>query len=114
MTNAESSLAAVEAHLASLGAALRARESIAIELCAAELHRALARLADCRAACMPPGAHERLLRLRAEVAAQSEAVARARAAIARSAEVLLPRRRGAGYDRSGAAESAARRGALSA
>ncbi len=87
---------AIEEHLASLGAALRDRDAIAIETHAHGLHQALA-LAIQRfgqaarlPGGVPPPLRERLARAGAQVAAQRESLARATSALDRAIDVLMP------------------------
>jgi len=92
----ESTLADVEAHLVSLGDALRVRDPAAIDGHATELHRALARAVDrftaaARSGPVPPVLRRRLAHASGQVAAQRESLARATAALDRAIEVLIPR-----------------------
>ena len=92
----ESCLAAVEAHLAALGSALRARDAAGIEMHAAELHGALAtairQFADAaRSGPLPAALRSRLAQASGQVAAQRESLARATAALDRAIDALLPR-----------------------
>ncbi len=115
----ETTLAAVETHLASLGESLRANDSVAIDHHATELHRALARAVDhfaraARTGPVPPPLRERLKLASGLVASQRESLARATAALDRAMDVLMPRERTAGvYSASGSA-SALRGGAIQA
>ena len=113
----ESALTAVELHLASLGEALRVRDSGGIELHATELHRALARAVDrfvqaARQGSVPPALRHRLARTSGQVAAQRESLARATAALDRAIDVLMPREGAALYSTFGGSERSARGGAL--
>ncbi|MEW6708037.1 MAG: hypothetical protein AB1430_24585 [Pseudomonadota bacterium] len=105
----ERALASVEQRLASLGEALNARDALAIETHAAELHRALAdavhRFAHAaRAGGVPPGLRRRLANASGQVAAQRESLARATAALDRAIDVLLPRDAGGVYSAQGGAD----------
>lgn len=119
MSELEQPLSAVEAGLAALGDALRRRDSAAIELHAAELHRALAQAVDCFAAAarhgaIPPELRQRLTVAGGQVAAQREALSRAMAALDRAIDVLLPREGPVLYGAHGGAERTASGGAISA
>ena len=88
-------LAAVEARLSALGNALRARDPVAIDLQASELHRALAsavtKFSDAaKSGPLPPSLRHRLASASGQVAAQRESLARATAALDRAIDVLLP------------------------
>ena len=91
----EPAVAAVEAGLAALGDALRARDSAAIESNAAALHQALA-VAVARfsqaahSGRISPALRTRLVMASGAVAAQRESLARATAALDRAIDVLLP------------------------
>lgn len=92
----EATLLAIEACLASLGEALRTRDSTAIEGHASSLHRALATAVDrftnaARAGQVSPAMRKRLAQASGQVAAQRESLARATAALDRAIDVLLPR-----------------------
>ena len=92
----EEALASVEARLAALGDALRARDSAGIDTHATELHRALATAVDCFARAsrngpVPPALRHRLASTSGLVAAQRESLARATAALDRAIDVLMPR-----------------------
>lgn len=92
----EERLAAVESRLGALGNALRARDASAIDLHAAELHRALASAIDqfsdaARTGRVPAALRTRLATASGQVAAQRESLARATAALDRAIDVLLPR-----------------------
>jgi len=94
----ETTLGAVETQLASLGEALRSRDSDAIDLHATELHRSLARAVDhftlaARNGPVPTPLRERLMMAGGLVAAQRESLARATAALDRAIDVLMPRER---------------------
>lgn len=112
----ESTLAAVETHLAALGDALRTRDSAAIDLHATELHRALARAVDqfthaARSGPVPPPLRQRLMLASGQVAAQRESLARATAALDRAIDVLMPRDHKAGvYSALGSADRGGPRG----
>lgn len=119
MSELEEPLSAVEAGLAALGDALRRRDSAAIELHAAELHRALAQAVDrfgaaARQGAIPPELRQRLTVAGGQVAAQREALSRAMAALDRAIDVLLPREGPMLYGAHGAAERLASGGALRA
>ena len=91
----EARLSEVEARLAALGNALRARDPVGIDLHAAELHRALAsavtQVSDAaRSGPLPPALRHRLASASGQVAAQRESLARATAALDRAIDVLLP------------------------
>lgn len=92
----EERLAEVESRLAALGNSLRARDAAAIDLHAAELHRALAsaisQFADAaKSGRVPAALRTRLATASGQVAAQRESLARATAALDRAIDVLLPR-----------------------
>jgi len=92
----ESTLAAVESQLNSLGDSLRANDMSAVDHHASELHRALARAVDhfshaARSGPVPPALRERLMRASGLVASQRESLARATAALDRAIDVLMPR-----------------------
>jgi hypothetical protein len=115
----ERALAAVEARLAALGEALRARDAIAIDTQASELHRALAAAVDhfARAAKggpIPLELRRRLASTSGLVAAQRESLARATAALDRAMDVLMPREAASVYSPHGAAERGSRGGSLQA
>jgi hypothetical protein len=108
----ETPLAAVEAKLASLGAALRDNNSAAIESEAADLHRALASAVAhfgraAREGGVPPPLRRRLAVAGGQVAAQREALARATAALDRAIDVLLPGMGSNVYAPSGTADRSA-------
>lgn len=105
----EEQLFAVEARLASLGNALRARDASGIDLHAAELHRALASAvnhfsAAARKGRVPTALRARLATASGQVAAQRESLARATAALDRAMDVLLPRESVPLYSAYGAAD----------
>ncbi len=92
----EERLSDVESRLASLGNALRARDASAIDLHAAELHRALASAIGqfsnaAKSGRIPAALRNRLATASGQVAAQRESLARATAALDRAIDVLLPR-----------------------
>lgn len=110
----EETLQAVEARLAALGEALRARDTAAIDNHATELHRALARAVEhfthaARKGDLPQPLRHRLARASGLVAAQRESLARATAALDRAIEVLMPRETPGLYSSVGASERAALR-----
>lgn len=95
-TELETTLAAVETQLSSLGDSLRANDMGAVDHHASELHRALARAVDhfthaARSGPVPPALRERLMRASGLVASQRESLARATAALDRAIDVLMPR-----------------------
>ena len=105
----EARLAAVESRLAALGNALRARDPVAIDLQASELHRALAAAVShfsdaARNGKVPPALRERLAQASGQVVAQRESLARATAALDRALDVLLPREGTGLYSIYGAAD----------
>ena len=115
----ETSLADVEARLAALGAALRARDAAAIDLHAGELHHALADAVDqfsraARSGPVPSALRNRLAHASGQVAAQRESLARATAALDRAIDVLLPRDSGSIYSSWGATERSLLGGAIRA
>ena len=115
----EQTLAAVETRLAALGVALLERDSVAVDLHASELHRALARAVDhftraARRGALPPPLRQRLMRASSQVAAQRESFARATAALDRAIDVLLPRESTGLYSAHGASERVARGASLQA
>jgi len=102
-------LTAVESRLAALGNALRARDPVAIDLQASELHRALAAAVShfshaARSGPVPPALRDRLAQASSEVVAQRESLARATAALDRALDVLLPREGAGLYSIYGAAD----------
>lgn len=114
----ETALGAVESRLTALGDALRARDLLAIDSHATELHRALAHAVDhfTRAARsgdgIPPVLRRRLASASGQVAAERESLARATAALDRAIEVLMPRETPAVYSAYGATERSGRGGSL--
>lgn len=113
----ETPLVAVEDRLAALGTALYRNDAAAIELEAAELHRALAAAVShfsraAREGGVPPPLRQRLALAGGQVAAQREALARATAALDRAIDVLLPGMGGNVYAPSGAADRIGHTGAL--
>jgi hypothetical protein len=102
-------LAAVESRLAGLGNALRARDPVAIDLQACELHRALAAAVShfshaARSGPVPLTLRDRLAQASSQVVAQRESLARATAALDRALDVLLPREGAGVYSPYGAAD----------
>jgi len=92
----ESTLAAVENQLISLGDSLRANDMAAVDRHATELHRALACAVDhfthaARNGPVPPPLRQRLIAASGMVASQRESLARATAALDRAIDVLMPR-----------------------
>ncbi len=92
----EARLTEVETGLAALGNALRARDPVAIDLHAGELHRALSSAIShfsdaARTGRVPAALRSRLATASGQVAAQRESLARATAALDRAIDVLLPR-----------------------
>lgn len=115
----ETTLAAVETHLAALGESLRANDSVAIDHHATELHRALARAVDhfaraARSGPVPSPLRERLKLASGLVASQRESLARATAALDRAMDVLMPRDRASGVYSSSGTGSTLRGGAIQA
>jgi hypothetical protein len=115
----EQALSAVEARLAALGDALRARDSAAIDTHATELHRALANAVDCfarasRSGAVPPALRHRLASTSGLVAAQRESLARATAALDRAIDVLMPRDAATLYSSQGGADRGPRGGVIQA
>ena len=105
----EARLAAVESRLSALGNALRARDPVAIDLQASELHRALAAAVShfsdaARTGPVPPALRDRLAQASSQVVAQRESLARATAALDRALDVLLPREGNGLYSIYGAAD----------
>ena len=105
----EARLAAVESRLTALGNALRARDPVAIDQQACELHRALAAAIDqfsdaARSGPVAPALRDRLAQASSEVVAQRESLARATAALDRALDVLLPREGTGLYSIYGAAD----------
>jgi hypothetical protein len=117
----EAALAAVEASLASLGDAVRARDTTTIDTHAGELHRALARAVERFAQAaqeghVAPALRHRLAAASGRVAAQRESLARATAALDRAIDILLPAPKSDGelYDAGGSTERSRRGGPISA
>jgi hypothetical protein len=115
----EDTLDAVESRLAALGEALRARDAVAIDVHATELHRALARAVErfsvaARCGEVPPTLRRRLASASGQVAAQRESLARATAALDRAIEVLMPREVPALYSSLGTSERAHRSSSVQA
>ncbi len=116
----EQPLALVETQLVELGSALRSSDSVALELAASGLHRALAAAVDHfrRAAArggVPAPMRLRLASASAQVAAQRESLARATAALDRAIDVLMPSPAAAaplGYSAAGGTERNASSGSL--
>ncbi len=98
----EARLGDVEQGLAALGNALRGRDPSAVDLHAAELHKALASAVNqfsvaARSGPLPRDLRLRLAQASGQVAAQRESLARATAALDRAIDVLLPRESAAVY-----------------
>lgn len=115
----ETTLAAVETQLASLGESLRANDTVAIDHHATELHRALARAVDhfsraARSGPVPPPLRERLKLAGGLVASQRESLARATAALDRAMDVLMPRDRTSGVYTNTGTDRALRGGVIQA
>ena len=115
----EDSLSAVEARLAALGTALRARDAAAIDTEATELQRALARAVDrfalaARHGTLPAALRQRLVTASGRVAAERESLARATAALDRAIDVLMPRDAVTLYSAQGNAERGPRGGVIQA
>lgn len=115
----ETTLAAVETQLASLGESLRTNDTAAIDHHATELHRALARAVDhfaraARSGPVPTPLRERLKLASGLVASQRESLARATAALDRAMDVLMPRDRASGVYSTTGSGSALRSGAIQA
>ena len=105
----EARLAAVESRLTALGNALRARDPVAIDQQAGELHGALAAAVDhfshaARSGPVEPALRDRLAQASSQVVAQRESLARATAALDRALDVLLPREGAGLYSIYGAAD----------
>ena len=105
----EARLSAVETRLVALGNALRARDPVAIDQQASELHRALAAAVShfsdaARSGPVPPALRDRLAQASGQVIAQRESLARATAALDRALDVLLPREGAGLYSIYGAAD----------
>jgi hypothetical protein len=104
----ELAMNAVEARLAGLSDALRARDATAIDGQATELQRALSLAVEgfARAAQkgpLPVALRQRLARAGGQVAAQRESLSRATAALDRAIDVLMPRDAAVLYSAEGAA-----------
>ncbi|MEO7338063.1 MAG: hypothetical protein ABIV63_15935 [Caldimonas sp.] len=115
----ESSLAQVEARLTDLGAALRLRDTVAIDLHAGQLQHALTHAVErfssaARIGPVPSALRTRLASASGQVAAQRESLARATAALDRAIDVLLPPQGGSLYSALGAAERGPRGGVIQA
>ena len=115
----EDSLSAVESRLAALGNALRANDAAAIDIEAAELHRALARTVDhfakaARHGAVPLSLRRRLVTASGRVAAERESLARATAALDRAIDVLMPRDMATLYSAQGSTERSLRGGVIQA
>ena len=116
----ETTLAAVETQLSSLGASLRANDMAAVDHHASELHRALARAVDhfthaARNGPVPPPLRQRLMQASGLVASQRESLARATAALDRAIDVLMPRASAPSvYSAGGAPERGPRGGSIQA
>jgi hypothetical protein len=106
----EPPLAAVEAQLSALAAALNRQDIGAVDHAANELHVALAAAVEhfgraARSGGVPPVLRQRLALAGGQVAAQREALARATASLDRAIDVLLPRPMPGGlYSAGGAAD----------
>jgi hypothetical protein len=97
----EPPLAAVEAQLGTLAAALTRQDMGAVDSAAAELHAALTAALDhfsraARSGGVPAPLRQRLALAGGQVAAQREALARATASMDRAIDLLLPRQGGVG------------------
>ena len=115
----EASLADVELRLASLGDALRARDSLAIENHAHELHGALIRAVDhfaraARSGPLPPELRSRLVQANSAVTVQRQSLARAMAALDRAMDVLMPGDQLRPYSPLGTADRSTRHGVIQA
>ena len=115
----EASLARVESQLASLGEALRAGDSLAIDTHARELHGALIRAVDhfaraARNGPLPPELRSRLVKANGAVAVQRQSLARATAALGRAMDVLMPDDRARPYSPLGTADRSTRSGVIQA
>lgn len=115
----EASLVDVESSLAALGEALRARDSLAIDLNASGLQNALMRAVDqfsqaARSGPIPPALRNRLVNASGQVAAQRESLARATAALDRAIDVLIPSEAPALYSAYGAPHRSVRGGMIQA
>jgi hypothetical protein len=112
-------MSAVEARLAGLSHALRARDVAAIDGQAAELQRALALAVEgfaraAQAGPLPVALRQRLARAGGQVAAQRESLSRATAALDRAIDVLMPRDAAVLYSAEGACERSALGGTVQA
>jgi hypothetical protein len=97
----EPPLAAVEAQLGTLAAALTRQDMGAVDIAAAELHAALTAAVDhfsraARSGGVPAPLRQRLALAGGQVAAQREALARATASMDRAIDLLLPRQANTG------------------
>jgi len=115
----EDTVSAVESRLAALATALRVRDASAIDLEAAELHRALARAVDrfalaARHGALPPALRSRLVTASGRVAAERESLARATASLDRAIDVLMPRDAANLYSAQGQAERSRTGGVIQA
>lgn len=115
----ELAMAAVEARLAGLSEALRARDVVAIDAQATELQRALSLAVEgfaraARNGPLPAALRQRLARAGGQVAAQRESLSRATAALDRAIDVLMPRDTAVLYSAEGAAARATLGGSLQA
>ena len=118
-TELEDTLSEVENRLASLGEALRERNSTAVDLHSTELLRALSRAVDqfscaARNGIVPATLRRRLAAAGGQVAAQREALARATAALDRAIDVLMPRDIPVLYSSLGSTERTSRGGTIQA
>ena len=109
----------VEASLAALGEALRARDPIAIDRDASGLQSALTRAVDdfaqaARSGPIPPALRHRLASASGQVAAQRESLARATAALDRAIDVLIPVQTPSLYSAQGATHRSTRGGVIQA
>jgi uncharacterized coiled-coil protein SlyX len=106
----EPRLAAVEAQISALGAALREHDVTAVDSAAAQLHVALATALDdftraARTGGVPPVLRQRLALAGGQVAAQREALARATASLDRAIDALLARQTASGlYSAAGSSD----------
>lgn len=114
----ERPLAAVEAQLLALGAALQLQDAGAVDRAASDLHLALAAAVDhfalaARRGGVPLPLRHRLALASGRVAAQREALARATASLDRAIDVLIPRPAHVGlYGANGASDRPSRTGGL--
>lgn len=109
----EETVTTIESRLASLGEAIRARDTDGIDSHATSLHSALAKAVDhfsraARSGPIPPALRRRLASASGQVAAQRESLARATAALDRAIDVLLPREAPVLYSTYGGADRRAR------